>query len=210
MDLVCRCEAVNVGIGRVYCKGPVLLIQEASGQNSQAEHPNLCAGGDWSATHVRILIYSANFAPEQVGIGKYSGEMACWLAQRGHTLRIVAAPPYYPAWKLNPEYRRRRYRREQWRGMAVWRAPLWVPKSPGGLKRILHLVSFAVTSFPLMMRHVFWRPDIVITVAPAFVCAPAGWLTARLSRAKAWLHVQDFEVDIAFELNLLKSKLLRR
>ena len=159
---------------------------------------------------MRILIYSANFAPEQVGIGKYSGEMACWLAERGHTLRIVAAPPYYPEWKLNPEYRRRRYRREQWRGMAVWRAPLWVPKSPGGLKRILHLMSFAITSFPLMLRHVFWRPDVVITVAPAFVCAPAGWLTARLCRAKAWLHVQDFEVDIAFELNLLKSKLLRR
>src|SRR5579863_1140098 len=78
----------------------------------RAEHPNLCAGGNWSATHVRILIYSANFAPEQVGIGKYSGEMACWLAQRGHTLRIVAAPPYYPEWKLNSAYRRRRYRRE--------------------------------------------------------------------------------------------------
>jgi colanic acid biosynthesis glycosyl transferase WcaI len=159
---------------------------------------------------MRILIYSANFAPEPVGIGKYSGEMACWLADRGHALRIVAAPPYYPDWKLRPEYRRPRYRREEWRGMSVWRAPLWVPKSPGGLNRILHLLSFAVSSFPLMLRQVLWRPDVVITVAPAFMCAPAGWLTARVCRAQAWLHLQDFEVDIAFELNLLKSKLLRR
>jgi colanic acid biosynthesis glycosyl transferase WcaI len=158
---------------------------------------------------VKILIYSANFAPEPVGVGKYSGEMACWLAEQGHSLRIVAAPPYYPDWKLSPAYRRHRYRREQWRGMSVWRAPLWVPKSPGGVNRILHLLSFAVTSFPVMLRQIFWRPDIVITVAPAFMCAPAGWLTARLCRAKAWLHLQDFEVDIAFELNLLKSKSLR-
>jgi colanic acid biosynthesis glycosyl transferase WcaI len=159
---------------------------------------------------VRILIYSANFAPEPVGIGKYSGEMALWLAGRGHTLRIVAAPPYYPEWKLNPNYRRPRYRREQWRGMSVWRAPIWVPKSPGGINRIVHLMSFAVSSFPLMLRQIFWRPDVVITVAPAFVCAPAGWLTARVCGARAWLHLQDFEVDIAFQLNLLKSKFLRR
>ncbi len=35
-------------------------------------------------------------------------------------------------------------------------------------------------------------------------------LTARLSGAKSWLHLQDFEVDVAFQLGLLKGKLLRR
>jgi colanic acid biosynthesis glycosyl transferase WcaI len=49
-----------------------------------------------------------------------------------------------------------------------------------------------------------------MTVAPAFVCAPAGWLAARLCGAKAWLHVQDFEVDVAFQLGMLKSKRLQR
>jgi len=92
----------------------------------------------------------------------------------------------------------------------VWRAPIWVPKSPGGLTRVLHLLSFAFTSFPLMIRQVFWAPDLVITVAPAFVCAPAAWLTARLCGAQAWLHMQDFEVDIAFRLNLLRGPLLQR
>jgi len=29
---------------------------------------------------MKILIYSANFAPEPTGIGKYSGDMAWWLA----------------------------------------------------------------------------------------------------------------------------------
>lgn len=56
---------------------------------------------------MRILIYSVNFAPEPTGIGKYSGEMAAWLAERGDEVRVIAAPPYYPAWKRDPGYRTR-------------------------------------------------------------------------------------------------------
>jgi colanic acid biosynthesis glycosyl transferase WcaI len=159
---------------------------------------------------MRILIYSTNFAPEPTGIGRYSGDMACWLAEQGHEVRVVCAPPYYPNWKLEEKYRWPLYRREQWRGVDVWRTPLWVPKSPGGLTRVLHLLSFAVTSFPVMLWQIAWRPDVVFTVAPAFMCAPAGLLTAWLSHARRWLHLQDFEVDVAFGMGLLKGKLLQR
>jgi colanic acid biosynthesis glycosyl transferase WcaI len=159
---------------------------------------------------MKILIHSANFAPEPTGIGKYSGEMAEWLAAQGHEVRVVAAPPYYPAWKLDAAYRWPPWRHEEWRGVRVWRAPLWVPRKPGGLKRVLHLCTFALSSFPVMLRQVVWRPDVVLTVAPALVCAPAGWLAARLCGAQAWLHVQDFEVDVALQMGLLKGARLGR
>jgi len=159
---------------------------------------------------MRILLYSANFAPEPTGIGKYSGEMAKWLVQRGHSVRVVAAPPYYPAWKMDPAYVWPPYRRESWHGVDVWRAPLWVPSKPGGLARVVHLLSFAISSFPIMVQQIFWRPDLVITVAPAFLCAPAGLLTAKLCGAQSWLHLQDFEVDLAFRMGLLKGSLLQR
>jgi colanic acid biosynthesis glycosyl transferase WcaI len=159
---------------------------------------------------VKILIYSANFAPEPTGIGKYSGEMAAWLVAQGHEVRAVAAPPYYPKWRLDRKYSWPPFRREQWRGVEVFRAPLWVPKSPNGITRILHLVSFALTSFPVALRQIFWRPDLVIAVAPAFVCAPAALLVARLSGAQVWLHLQDFEVDLAFRMKLLRGALLQR
>jgi colanic acid biosynthesis glycosyl transferase WcaI len=159
---------------------------------------------------MRILIYGANFAPEPTGVGKYSGEMAAWLADHGHEVRVVAAPPYYPEWRTDRKYVWPPFRREQWRGVDIWRTPLWVPKAPNGLTRIVHLLSFAITSFPVMMWQVLWRPELVLTVAPAFVCAPAGLLTARLVRAKSWLHLQDFEIDVAFGLGLLKGRLLQR
>ena len=158
----------------------------------------------------KILIYSANFAPEPTGIGKYSGEMAAWLASRGYEVRTVCAPPYYPMWRVYESYRGTGYTRERWQGVDVWRAPIWVPKAPNGLTRTIHLLAFAFTSFPLMLRQIVWGPHIVLTVAPAFVCAPTAWLTARLCGAQAWLHMQDFEVDIAFRMNLLRGSLLRR
>ena len=162
------------------------------------------------AKHMRILIYSCNFSPELIGVGKYSGEMAEWLVDQGHSVRVIAAPPYYPMWKVDPAYRRPRYRREQLRGVDVWRAPVWVPRSPGGFVRVIHLLSFAATSFPLMLQQISWRPELVITVAPALVCAPAALLIAKLCGAQTWLHLQDFEVDLAFQMGLLKGKLLRR
>jgi colanic acid biosynthesis glycosyl transferase WcaI len=158
---------------------------------------------------LKILIYSANFAPEPTGIGKYSGEMAEWLAAHGHTVRVVCALPYYPQWKIDPAFARRSFQRDTWRNVSVWRAPIWVPASPTGIKRILHLISFAICSLPLMVRQIFWRPDLIVTVAPAFVCAPMGWLSARLSGAQAWLHLQDFEVDLAFNMGLLRNKVVR-
>jgi len=158
---------------------------------------------------IKILLYSVNFAPEPTGIGKYSGEMAEWLAHKGHMVRVVAAPPYYPAWRVDRAHRWPPYRREQWGRVAIWRAPIWVPRSPGGVTRVVHLLSFALTSLPIALWQIVWDPDVVIVVAPAFVCATAGLLTARLSGARAWLHIQDFEVDLAFRMGLLKGKALQ-
>jgi colanic acid biosynthesis glycosyl transferase WcaI len=102
-----------------------------------------------------------------------------------------------------------RRRRETWQDVDVWRALIWVPRKPDGLSRIVHLLSFALNSLPLMLWQVLWRPDVVFTVAPALVCAPTGKLVAWLCGAKSWLHIQDFEVDVAFQMGLLKGKRLQ-
>ena len=39
---------------------------------------------------MKILVYGINFAPELTGIGKYSAEMAAWLAAAGHEVRVKA------------------------------------------------------------------------------------------------------------------------
>ena len=55
---------------------------------------------------MKILLYGINFSPELTGIGKYTGELAAWLAARGHDVRVVTAPwwpppmraPIWPPW----------------------------------------------------------------------------------------------------------------
>jgi len=160
---------------------------------------------------MKILVLSMNFMPELTGIGKYSGDMVDGMLARGHEVAVVCAPPYYPAWKVDGAYHRTSYLVEKpKRGLTVYRCPVWVPRSPGGLKRLIHLASFALSSLPLMLMLVLWRPAAVLAVAPALFAAPWGRITAWLAGATSWLHVQDFEVDTAFGLGLLKGGAVRR
>jgi len=159
---------------------------------------------------MKILITGINFAPELTGIGKYSGEMAQWLAAKGHQVKIVTAPPYYPEWKVSKGYSAWQYSHELSEGVSVWRCPLWVPPKPSGLKRLLHLLSFALSSAPVMLAQIFWRPDVVIAIEPPLFCAPVAWVVAKLSGAKSWLHIQDFELDAAFNLGLLNGDMTKK
>lgn len=158
----------------------------------------------------RVLIYGLNFSPEQVGIGKYTGEMASWLSTDGFKVRVVTAPSYFPAWRASKNY----YRSEHVDQITVIRCPLYVPRKPNGITRLIHLLSFAASSLPVILWQVRWKPDIVITIAPAFFCAPACLTLQRLcacfgNKVKTQLHIQDFELDAAFELGILKGKLIK-
>ena len=152
---------------------------------------------------MKILIHEILYAPEPTSTGKYTGEMGEWLAARGHDVRVVAAPPHYPAWRVEKGYSARAYRRERVVGTDVWRCPVWIPARPTGLKRLLYQGSFAASSSPVVLRQVLWRPDVIIVVEPSLACVPSALLAARLCGAKAWLHIQDFELDAALDLGLL-------
>ncbi|MCR9295035.1 MAG: glycosyltransferase WbuB [bacterium] len=186
---------------------------------------------------LRILLHGLNFAPEKIGVGKYSGEMVEALTSSGCDVTVVTTPPYYPDWKVAKGYRSYWYQalesshaldrttslvdgiierrdspnNEGSGNVRGVRCPIWVPAKVNGWKRILHLFSFGLSSMvPVLWYAVRWRPHMIITVEPAAVCMPTTLLAARLVGAKAWLHVQDFEVDAAFELGLIRSELLKR
>ncbi|MDA8429812.1 MAG: glycosyltransferase WbuB [Geobacteraceae bacterium] len=160
---------------------------------------------------MRILVYGINYAPELTGVGKYTGEMCEWLASQGHEVKVVCAPPYYPAWRVAEGYSATGYSRENLNGVTVMRCPLWIPARQSGIRRIMHLFSFAISTLPVVLGTALgWRPDVVFVLEPTFFCAPVALLAARLAGAKTWLHIQDLELDAAFALNLIRSRLLQR
>lgn len=159
---------------------------------------------------MKILIVGLNYAPELTGVGKYTAEMAEALAEEGHDVRVVCAPPYYPQWQIAEGFSAWRYRSELRGGVRVMRVPLWVPARPTGVLRMLHLASFAVSTLPVLVAQIAWRADVVMSIAPSLMSAPGAWLVARLCGAKSWLHIQDYEVDASFDLGLIKGGRARR
>lgn len=159
---------------------------------------------------MKLLLHSMSFAPELVGVGRYSGELAQWLAAQGHEVRVIASPPFFPHWKVFDGHSGAAWRRSEWQGVSVWRAPTWVPARPRTPARLAHLLSFALSSLPLLLAQWRWRPDLVMVVEPPLMCAPAVLLFCRLRGVKSWLHIQDYEVDAAFGLGLVRGGLLRR
>lgn len=151
---------------------------------------------------MKILVVGLNYSPELTGIGKYTGEMAEWLAAQGHEVRVVTAPPYYPQWVVQKPYRGYTYKMELINGVVVYRCPIFVPKNITTLTRLIHLISFALSSFPLLLRQLFWRPDIVINPVPSLFSSPMCALVSRLCGAKSILHIQDYEIDAMFGLGM--------
>ena len=159
---------------------------------------------------MKILLYGINYSPELTGIGKYSGEMASWLAAQGHEVRVITAPPYYPEWKVWKGFSTWRYNKRQEAGVTVIRCPLYVPSRPTVVKRLLHLASFSLSSAVAVMAQLRWKPDRVILVVPTLFCAPQALALAKLTGATSVLHVQDYEVDALFGLSIAKGERLKR
>jgi colanic acid biosynthesis glycosyl transferase WcaI len=159
---------------------------------------------------LRVAILGLNYAPEEIGIGRYTTDMAEALAARNHQVEVIAGKPYYPQWITYLPFRKRGWHHHSERGVEITRCPHYVPAYPDGPRRIVHLASFAVAALGpalrLVLRRRVARPQIVICVVPALLSLPVAWLAARLAGARLWVHIQDFEVEAAFATGLIRSR----
>jgi colanic acid biosynthesis glycosyl transferase WcaI len=155
---------------------------------------------------MRILIVGLNYAPERVGIAVYTTGMAEALVAKGHEVRVIAGQPYYPAWRIMDGHSAWSLTQTIESGVSVTRVPHYIPAKPTGRKRLLHHASFALAAaVPALWNGLFWRPEVVMTIAPSLIATPAARAAAALAGATSWLHIQDFEVEASFATKLLKD-----
>ena len=160
---------------------------------------------------MKVLIVGLNYAPEPIGIGPYTTGLAEYLAQRGHRVEVVAGRPYYPQWRAYRGFRGFGWRRTDEAGVSITRCWHYVPRVPGGARRILHHLTFALAALPAALwRALRDRPDAVLCIAPSIMSAFPARMGAWLGGAKLWLHLQDFEVDAAFATGMVKGPRLAR
>jgi colanic acid biosynthesis glycosyl transferase WcaI len=163
----------------------------------------------------RFLLIGYNFSPEPTGIGKYSGEMIAWLVAQGYDCTVITSYPYYPFWKVQEPYYRKRF----WFStevsedvnsggkLRVIRCPLYVPSKPSGVKRILLDFSFSFSAcFPVFSLLFGKKFDYVMAVAPSFQVGMFGVLFRKFRNSKFLYHIQDLQIEAAQDLKMIRSR----
>lgn len=156
---------------------------------------------------MRILIYGINYTPELTGIGKYTGEMADWMARQGYDVSVITAMPYYPEWEVHEKYKAKLWYKEIVNDVKVYRCPFYVPKKVDSKKRIMHEFSFLWTSsfrwFATLFKKKF---DLVITICPPFHIGISSYIYSIFRKASFVTHIQDLQIDAAQDLNMLSNE----
>jgi colanic acid biosynthesis glycosyl transferase WcaI len=165
----------------------------------------------------RILLLGGNFYPEPTGIGKYTGEMIDFFASQNYKCTVITSFPYYPYWKIQPPYSRKKYwyKREIKNSpypdsipIEIYRCPQYVPANPTTLRRVLLDFSFCISSCFVILMLLF-RPkyDYVISISPCFITGLLAILYKTIKGGKFLYHIQDIQIDAAKDLKLIKSEL---
>jgi colanic acid biosynthesis glycosyl transferase WcaI len=152
---------------------------------------------------VKLHLITNLFAPDELAGASLFSDLALYLQERGHDVRVTCTFSYYPAWRLRPEDVGVSLREESFHGIPVRRVRMHVPERPTGKARMMSDLSFLLS---LLRRARFpgWLPDVVITASPMFSqCLAQRFLYAG-RRIPRLIVVQDFVVDAALELGLLR------
>jgi colanic acid biosynthesis glycosyl transferase WcaI len=153
---------------------------------------------------MKVIIWGINYRPESTGIAPFNAELAEYLAREENDVSVVTGFPYYPHWEKAAGDKRQLYRREQINGVSVFRCAQYVPKTVTTVKRILHELTFGISS---LIRVLFLpRPDIYIVVSPPLFLGFCAWIATVVKRSQYVFHVQDLQPGAAVGLGMVKGK----
>ena len=154
---------------------------------------------------MRILIVTHYFPPETgAPQARLSGLAAAWAAG-GDDVTVLTGMPNHPTGVIPPEYRgaiRRRERRDGYRVLRTW---LYATPNEGVARKTIGHLSFMVSSV-LLGGRASGPADAVVVSSPTFFSIGAGWLLARLKRARLVVEIRDLWPAIFSELGVLTNR----
>ncbi len=136
----------------------------------------------------RVLLVSANYAPEHAGIAPYSTLTAEHLVLRGAEVDVLSGMPHYPSWRVHGDYRGRWRMVENRGGVRVHRRRGFIPTRQTALLRAAYEASFLAHG---SIRPPAARPDLVLSQMPALAGGVLGSRLARRHRVPHVVVVQD-------------------
>lgn len=151
----------------------------------------------------KILLWGINYAPEIVGIAVYNTQLCRWLRDSRADVTVVTAFPYYPQWKLASSYPL--YASDRVDGIRVERCLLYVPSRPRTIARILHELSFGVSSFLRLLR--LPRQELYVVVSPPLILGLFASMLCAVKSSRFIFHVQDLQPDASAALGMIRKGL---
>ena len=158
---------------------------------------------------MRILLVTHYFPPETgAPQARLSALASAWAAD-GDEVTVLTGMPNHPTGVIPAQYRgaiRRRERRDGYRVVRTW---LYATPNEGVARKTIGHLSFMLTSV-LLGGRASGPADVVVVSSPTFFSIGAGWLLARLKRARLVVEVRDLWPAIFTELGVLTSPPLIR
>ena len=154
---------------------------------------------------MRIIIVTHYFPPETgAPQARLSGLAAAWAAG-GDQVTVLTGMPNHPTGIKPPEYRGAVRRRERHAGYRVLRTWLYATPNEGVARKTIGHLSFMASAVLLGWRA-SGPADVVVVSSPTFFSIAAGWLLARVKRARLVVEVRDLWPAIFTELGVLTNR----
>lgn len=158
------------------------------------------------AETVSVTVITANYYPEDTAIGLYTTQFTQYLAEKGYNVNVITGFPYYPQWSVFKDYIDKPSQMEEYLGkIRILRYRQYVPGKvtfAGRIKMMLSFLYGAMKNVPKVQNS-----DIVICIVPFTISILPAIRLKKRHNAKLWIHIQDFEFDLAFQSGILKDNI---
>ena len=160
---------------------------------------------------MNILYVALNFSPEIVGCAKFSSEFVDWFSNKSNKIIVITTNPFYPKW----ESKSNSYKITHEKNIVIVRCPIYIPKKINGLTRILHYISFFITTTPMILFFGLKKVDLAFNMCPTILSAPNLILVSFLrklffkKKLATWIHFADLEIDAAFQIKFLRNRIIK-
>jgi colanic acid biosynthesis glycosyl transferase WcaI len=158
---------------------------------------------------MRIQIITNLFYPDELAGAALFTDLALFLKECGHDVRVTCPFSYYPAWRLRPEDEGVRLREDDFEGIPLRRVRMYVPRRPTVKRRMLSDLSL-FSSLIRWGRYADWEPAVVLTASPMLSQCLAQRFMYLGKSIPRMIVVQDFVVDAALELGMLQGSWLAK
>lgn len=154
---------------------------------------------------MKVLILTQYFQPEFAVI---PNELANFLYEKGHEVKVLTTFPNYPAGIVFPGYKQSRFFIEEIDGVQVRRVPMYINRSRNPLKRIISYLSFglsASTAFRFAKNA-----DVIYIYATQLTPAIAPQVWGFRKKIPFVLHIQDLWPDSVTGSGLVSSNAIMK